>query len=169
MVPARSSALCAMQGGGPAAPRRGVPTGEPPRTVPAILFHGDRDKTVNPRNADHLLAHHRRADREADDEPGAGTRRVRLHPRHLPRRRRSRRRGAVDRTRARACLVGRKPPRILHRPQGTRRLRRDGEVLPRALAAGAGVATERAGKSLIAPTATQRRCGSSRRRLLRVP
>jgi poly(3-hydroxybutyrate) depolymerase len=27
--------------------------------VPAILFHGDRDNTVHPRNADHLLAHHR--------------------------------------------------------------------------------------------------------------
>ncbi len=54
-----SSAFSAMQGGGPATPRRDVPTGEPPRTVPAILFHGDRDKTVHPRNADHLLAHHR--------------------------------------------------------------------------------------------------------------
>jgi poly(3-hydroxybutyrate) depolymerase len=27
--------------------------------VPAILFHGDGDKTVHPRNADNLLAHHR--------------------------------------------------------------------------------------------------------------
>ena len=54
-----SSAFSAMQGGGPADPRRGAPTGEPPRTVPAILFHGDRDNTVHPRNADHLLAHHR--------------------------------------------------------------------------------------------------------------
>src|SRR5918997_2060213 len=54
-----SSAFSAMQGGGLATPRRDVPTGEPPRTVPAILFHGDRDKTVHPRNADHLLAHHR--------------------------------------------------------------------------------------------------------------
>jgi len=53
-----SSAFSAMQGGGSAAPRRDVPTGEPPQTVPAILFHGDRDKTVHPRNADHLLAHY---------------------------------------------------------------------------------------------------------------
>ncbi len=53
------SAFSAMQGGGPATPRRDVPTGEPPRTVPAILFHGDHDRTVNPRNADHLLAHYR--------------------------------------------------------------------------------------------------------------
>jgi poly(3-hydroxybutyrate) depolymerase len=49
----------AMQGGGRVIPRRDVPTGKPPSTVPAILFHGDRDKTVHPRNADHLLTHHR--------------------------------------------------------------------------------------------------------------
>jgi poly(hydroxyalkanoate) depolymerase family esterase len=53
-----SSAFSAMQGGGPATPRRDVPTGEPPRTAPAILFHGDRDNTVHPRNADHLLTHY---------------------------------------------------------------------------------------------------------------
>jgi poly(3-hydroxybutyrate) depolymerase len=54
-----SSAFSAMQSGGAATPRRDVPTGKPPPTVPAILFHGDRDKTVHPRNADHLLTHHR--------------------------------------------------------------------------------------------------------------
>jgi poly(hydroxyalkanoate) depolymerase family esterase len=54
-----SSAFSAMQGGGPATPRADVPTGELSRTVPAILFHGDRDKTVHPRNADHLVSHYR--------------------------------------------------------------------------------------------------------------
>jgi poly(hydroxyalkanoate) depolymerase family esterase len=53
-----SSAFSAMQGGGQATSRRDVPTGKPPRIVPAIVFHGDRDNTVNPRNADHLLAHY---------------------------------------------------------------------------------------------------------------
>ncbi len=53
-----SSAFSAMQGGGPATARRDVPTGGSPRIVPAILFHGDRDTTVHPRNAEHLLAHH---------------------------------------------------------------------------------------------------------------
>jgi poly(hydroxyalkanoate) depolymerase family esterase len=48
------SAFSAMQGGGPANPRRDIPSS---RTVPAIVFHGDRDTTVHPRNADHLLAH----------------------------------------------------------------------------------------------------------------
>ena len=59
-----SSAFSAMQGGGPAAARRDVPTLGSYRVVPAIVFHGDHDKTVHPRNADHLLAHYRDA-REA--------------------------------------------------------------------------------------------------------
>ncbi len=48
-----SSAFSAMQHGGGNASRR---TGEPGR-VPVITFHGDRDTTVHPRNAEHLLAH----------------------------------------------------------------------------------------------------------------
>jgi poly(hydroxyalkanoate) depolymerase family esterase len=55
------SAFAAMHQGGPATPHRGVHvathTGESARRVPAIVFHGDRDKTVHPRNADHLLGH----------------------------------------------------------------------------------------------------------------
>jgi len=54
-----SSAFTAMQGGGPATVRRDAPTGGSPRSVPAIVFHGDQDKTVHPRNADHLLAFYR--------------------------------------------------------------------------------------------------------------
>jgi poly(hydroxyalkanoate) depolymerase family esterase len=56
------SAFAAMHQGGPATPRRDVPIaiphGESARRVPAIVFHGDRDKTVHPRNADHLLEHY---------------------------------------------------------------------------------------------------------------
>src|SRR5215216_3971290 len=56
------SAFAAMHQGGPAIPRRDVPTatatGESARIVPAIVFHGDRDKTVHPRNADRLLEHY---------------------------------------------------------------------------------------------------------------
>ena len=45
------SAFAAMQGGAPAtAPR---PAGLPP--VPTIVFHGDRDRTVNVANADHVI------------------------------------------------------------------------------------------------------------------
>src|SRR3954468_13865606 len=48
------SALAAMHGGAPgtAATRSGAPR----RIVPAIVFHGDRDSTVNPRNADAVVA-----------------------------------------------------------------------------------------------------------------
>jgi poly(hydroxyalkanoate) depolymerase family esterase len=56
------SAFAAMHQGEPAAPRRDVPTatsmGHSARIVPAIVFHGDHDKTVHPRNADHLLEHY---------------------------------------------------------------------------------------------------------------
>lgn len=53
-----SSAFTAMRGGSPGgvvSARRVA--GESARTVPAIVFHGDRDTTVHPRNGDHLLAH----------------------------------------------------------------------------------------------------------------
>ena len=56
------SAFAAMHQGGPATQRRhhpiATPTGKFDRIVPAIVFHGDRDKTVHPRNADHLLGHY---------------------------------------------------------------------------------------------------------------
>ena len=44
------SALAAMQRGGPGASRHAGLAA--PRQVPAIIFHGDRDTTVSPRNAD---------------------------------------------------------------------------------------------------------------------
>ena len=56
------SAFAAMHQGGPATPRRDLPTakatGQFARIVPAIVFHGDSDKTVHPRNADRLLEHY---------------------------------------------------------------------------------------------------------------
>jgi poly(hydroxyalkanoate) depolymerase family esterase len=51
------SAFSAMQHGGAAA-QRDSSTGDFARTVPVIVFHGDRDTTVHPRNADDLLAHY---------------------------------------------------------------------------------------------------------------
>src|SRR6201995_5883161 len=52
------SAFAAMQGNGGPAPRRERtgPAGAKPRVVPAIVFHGDKDTTVNPRNADLIVA-----------------------------------------------------------------------------------------------------------------
>jgi poly(hydroxyalkanoate) depolymerase family esterase len=50
------SAFAAMQANGDPVPRhaRG-PAGSKPRIVPAIVFHGDKDTTVNPRNADSVV------------------------------------------------------------------------------------------------------------------
>ncbi|MDQ4127191.1 MAG: PHB depolymerase family esterase [Actinomycetota bacterium] len=51
------SAFTAMRQGGPGAARRGSPAGQGKEMVPTIVFHGDRDTTVHPRNGDNLLAH----------------------------------------------------------------------------------------------------------------
>ena len=51
------SAFTAMQRGAAGAVRRpgaGMPA--PGRVVPTIVFHGDQDKTVNPRNGDYVIA-----------------------------------------------------------------------------------------------------------------
>jgi poly(hydroxyalkanoate) depolymerase family esterase len=57
-----SSAFAAMRHGGPGTARRDgsnlATAGELSRVVPVIVFHGDRDTTVHPSNADHLLAHY---------------------------------------------------------------------------------------------------------------
>jgi len=58
-----ASAFSAMQGGGKSSAGR-VAEGAA-RTVPVITFHGDRDTTVHPRNADQILAHFRGADESA--------------------------------------------------------------------------------------------------------
>jgi poly(hydroxyalkanoate) depolymerase family esterase len=71
------SAFAAMHQGGPAIPRRDVPTatatGESARIVPAIVFHGDCDKTVHPRNADHLLEHYCPAKLTGSQEEASGS------------------------------------------------------------------------------------------------
>src|SRR5205085_3780916 len=52
------SAFAAMKGNGGPAPRNGhtTPAASKPRIVPAIVFHGDKDTTVNPSNADAVVA-----------------------------------------------------------------------------------------------------------------
>jgi poly(hydroxyalkanoate) depolymerase family esterase len=71
------SAFAAMHQGGPAIPRLDVPTatatGESARIVPAIVFHGDRDKTVHPRNADRLLEHYCSAQLTGSREEASGS------------------------------------------------------------------------------------------------
>jgi poly(hydroxyalkanoate) depolymerase family esterase len=65
-----ATAYVAMQHGGlaPAHPERRTSggTGVPARVVPTIMFHGDRDLTVNAVNADHVLAPWVQAPEERD-------------------------------------------------------------------------------------------------------
>ena len=53
-----ASAFAAMRQGGAAAlsPSAGAADGGQRRVVPTIVFHGDRDTTVNPRNGDQVIA-----------------------------------------------------------------------------------------------------------------
>src|ERR671914_1586574 len=73
-----SSAFTAMRQGGPVVTRRSSPDGEPPRTVPAILFHGDRDTTVHPRNGERLMAHPDIAGGQNGSSPRVRTRQGRV-------------------------------------------------------------------------------------------
>ena len=72
------SAFAAMHQGGAVTPRRDISTatatGQSARIVPAIVFHGDCDKTVHPRNADYLLEHYCAAKTAGSrDEVGGST------------------------------------------------------------------------------------------------
>ena len=48
------SAFSAMQSGGPATVHQGT---KGAKAAPAIIFHGDRDTTVHPRNGEYLISH----------------------------------------------------------------------------------------------------------------
>jgi poly(hydroxyalkanoate) depolymerase family esterase len=52
-----SSAFTAMRQGGPIVAHEDVPGGGDRKILPTIIFHGDNDNTVHPRNGDRLLAH----------------------------------------------------------------------------------------------------------------
>jgi poly(hydroxyalkanoate) depolymerase family esterase len=52
-----SSAFTAMGQGGPVVAHKDVAEGEHREILPTIVFHGDGDTTVHPRNGDRLLAH----------------------------------------------------------------------------------------------------------------
>jgi poly(hydroxyalkanoate) depolymerase family esterase len=67
-----ASALSAMQGVGSSNVHQDTPPGGPEASVPVIVFHGDRDTTVHPRNAEQLLAHYRRVDGTPGGRNAAG-------------------------------------------------------------------------------------------------
>jgi poly(hydroxyalkanoate) depolymerase family esterase len=52
-----SSAFTAMRQGGPVVAHKGVLSEGSQEVLPTIIFHGDGDTTVHPRNGDRLLAH----------------------------------------------------------------------------------------------------------------
>lgn len=70
------SAFAAMSGGSP-----GERSGGPARSVPAIVFHGDRDSTVHPRNAEFLISRYRTAAATAGE---SGTPRETTHRGQVP-------------------------------------------------------------------------------------
>ena len=113
------SALAAMQHGG-APSRRSTAFGT--RTVPGIVFHGDRDGIVCPRNADHVVAQLaqdprlRTLDRSGHSPGGYPyCRIVTLDAGGAPGHR------AVDHPGRRPCLVGRQPGGNVYRPARPRR------------------------------------------------
>jgi poly(hydroxyalkanoate) depolymerase family esterase len=67
-----ASAFSAMQSGGASNTPQDAPTGGSEVSVPVIVFHGDRDTTVHPRNAEQLLAHYRTADATPGGRNAAG-------------------------------------------------------------------------------------------------
>ena len=115
------SAFTAMRQGGPVVASQNGTGGGSRKIVPTIIFHGDGDTTVHPRNGERLLANLEAEDRNGSSlrvghPAGRGTRRSRVRQVHLQGRGRPGSRGAVERTRARSRLVRRELPRLLHGP-----------------------------------------------------
>jgi poly(hydroxyalkanoate) depolymerase family esterase len=75
-----SSAFTAMRQGGPVVARP-ENTGRERKILPTIIFHGDGDTTVHPRNGDRLLAHLDSEDRNGS-APSVSTRRGRASGGH---------------------------------------------------------------------------------------
>jgi poly(hydroxyalkanoate) depolymerase family esterase len=67
-----ASAFSAMQSGEASHGHQGTPIGSAETSVPVIVFHGDRDTTVHPRNAEQLLEYYRTAEGTPGGHNAAG-------------------------------------------------------------------------------------------------
>ena len=138
------SALVAMRQGGSG--HKVVSGDQAP--VPTIVFHGDRDATVHPKNGEP----NSRAVREndADTEGGASRasiRRACLYPNDLERREWTRYVGALECPRSRTRMVRRQPCGLLHRSARTGCHKGNASLFPRAFAA-RGVRSPQAGEPI---------------------
>jgi hypothetical protein len=124
-----SSAFNAMRQGGPVGAYNDVPGGHR-KALPTIVFHGDGDTTVHPRNGDRFLDH------LAGGGNGSSSR-VRTRQGQVPggyeytrfTYRDAEGRDLVERAWARTRLVGRELSRLVHGSQRSRCLCRDGAFL----------------------------------------
>ena len=103
----------------------------PDAAVPTIVFHGDRDTTVNPVNGDQVIAQSKaaadlRTTVSRGEAPGgiSYTRTVQADESGRPMS------GAVGPSRSRPRMVGRQLCRIVHRATRARRQSRDDALLP---------------------------------------
>jgi poly(hydroxyalkanoate) depolymerase family esterase len=117
------SAFAAMRGDAPA--RTSKPAGrDVGHAMPTIVFHGDRDTTVHPRNGAHVVAR-------------AGSFAARqVHALGTPRCQRAQRARVVGDPRRRACVVRWQCGRLVHRSLWSRCNARDAALFPRACAPG---------------------------------
>ena len=120
--PARRSDLMSALAAMKKRPRRGARAGRPPMP-PTIVFHGDADSTVQPRNGEQVVAAAlagaaTAAAPPAQESSGQSPQRPHLHPPHL-RERRGRGGGrALAAARRRTCLGRRQSSGLVHRPLG---------------------------------------------------
>jgi pimeloyl-ACP methyl ester carboxylesterase len=124
-----ASAFTAMRQGGPVVAHKDVAEGEYREILPTIVFCGDGDTTVHPRNGDRLLAHLARGGNGSS--PRVRTRQGQVPGGYEYTRftyRDAEGRDLVERARARPRLVGRELPRLVHGSQRTRCLGRDGAL-----------------------------------------
>jgi poly(hydroxyalkanoate) depolymerase family esterase len=124
------TAFVAMRQGGGSKIADGGPS------VPTIVFHGDRDTTVNPNNGDRIVEQSAKAAGLKEGDRWTSAPWARLHPHEPCRCGRACRLRALECSRCWPRLVGRQSRRLLHRSARAGRDEGDAALLPRAFAPG---------------------------------